>query len=1038
MTTLISDYSPKTPQSLPLDSSVDRWLFSDQKLAKIAEVFGVSKAKIENLSGWALQNRCFRKILNACERNDWEKLNPLRKKIFEIRNSVGKTISDVLVYGEDAIPNFCTVGPENLVFQGGGPKGIAYIGALKVLEKRNLLSGIKRVAGTSAGALTAMLVAFGYSSEEVYKFLVDKPLTDFLDFSLPIGGFCKGAELLNWINQLLEQRTGIPNCTFGELRQKIKNGEKFKHLHVFSIKVGANREAVEFNSEDKRWDNLIIADAVRASMSLPVVYPPYTLHFKNPEDQTRYPVKELGSFMDGGLSGDLINLAIDAFDKKRYIMPGCSELEGNFSMTNKRTLAFSLYTPGTELPTENTQVNCIATAGWEWCQSVKEADLIYIKTKPYDCLRTIKVSNTQVGTVLGFFEDREKLNELIQSGEAATNAFFQEQEDRLERLKTFSEDPKKEISFYKETKVAFYHTFKNNLSRKSIIGMEIVGDNISFHTDYRCSGALLINPFRDQFSFTKLAALDDRFSIFTHLRKARAADTDTPEQIKEKKAHLESAESLYIKHESFYRKCFYWDIFRKLIIERNIPEYINFFLSRGFSFSSSELNPMWYAYQCEAFKSCEFLLNYYATFSVEQRFDLTVKEAITDKTLLYYIAKEGRIELAKSYCKAYKETHPKTYKLFLDHEVNSSAGIKKTAFVIALEKENFEVASFLITEGADYLKHGYPLLLEKYQCCCNNMSARYFLFRVLSGDVERDLSPEEKMKALDFCSTYSSCGGVPDHEHKGTEWDDFGEGDILKYTRALGKEYAEKLIRDKIINSQVDDITDSQGNSLFFEIIKIASKELIELLLNTKYVDYVNLPNFKGETPLIYATKCDGIAFDLLLPIKGIQVNFQDAKGNTALHYAVSNKNTKYIESLLSHQESDPNLRNNLGQTPLHFAHEEHTAKLLIQAGAEDSIADNQGITSQVLRKSLMKPEFVSAMECVIGGMYKEIHESNTMSIGMKIATGSLVTILQPLVFPFMAASDAYSSIKHAVTDDESSCNCHSCIRQRNIHKLDQ
>ena len=433
------------------------------------------------------------------------------------------------------------------------------------------------------------------------------------------------------------------------------------------------------------------------------------------------------------------------------------------------------------------------------------------------------------------------------------------------------------------------------------------------------------------------------------------------------------------------------------------------------------------------------MLNSYATISAEQRFDLTVKEAITDKTLLYYIAKEGHIELAKSYCKAYKEAHPKTYKSFLDQEVNSSVGIKKTAFVIALEKENFEIASFLINEGADYIKYGYSLIYEKYSCCCNNMGARYFLFRVLSGDVERDLLPEEKMEALDFCTTYSSRGGVPDHGHRGTEWNDFGEDDILKYTRALGKEYAGKLVRNKIINSQIDDVTNFQGNSLFFEIIKKASKELIELVLNTKYVDYVNLPNFKGETPLIYATKHDGISFDLLLPIKGIQVNFQDAKGNTALHYAVSNKNSKCIESLLSHPEIDPNLRNNLGQTPLHYAHKEHIAKLLIQAGADDSIADNQGMTSRVLRKSLMKPEFVSAMECVIGGMYKEIHESNTMSIGMKIATGSLLTlVVQPLIFPFMAASDAYSSIKHAVTDDESSCNCHSCIRQRNSHKLDQ
>ena len=38
---------------------------------------------------------------------------------------------------------------KNLVFEGGGVKGIAYVGALEVLEKEQILGNIKRVAGTS-------------------------------------------------------------------------------------------------------------------------------------------------------------------------------------------------------------------------------------------------------------------------------------------------------------------------------------------------------------------------------------------------------------------------------------------------------------------------------------------------------------------------------------------------------------------------------------------------------------------------------------------------------------------------------------------------------------------------------------------------------------------------------------------------------------------------------------------------------------------------------------------------------------------------
>ncbi|MDD1781375.1 patatin-like phospholipase family protein [Enterovibrio sp. ZSDZ35] len=54
----------------------------------------------------------------------------------------------------------------NVVFEGGGAKGIAHIGALKAIESYGLK--IDKVAGTSAGAIIACLVALGYSADELY------------------------------------------------------------------------------------------------------------------------------------------------------------------------------------------------------------------------------------------------------------------------------------------------------------------------------------------------------------------------------------------------------------------------------------------------------------------------------------------------------------------------------------------------------------------------------------------------------------------------------------------------------------------------------------------------------------------------------------------------------------------------------------------------------------------------------------------------------------------------------------------------------
>jgi NTE family protein len=53
---------------------------------------------------------------------------------------------------------------KNLVFEGGGVKGIAYVGAMEVLQRKGVLSGIERVGGTSAGAINATLCALGFSN----------------------------------------------------------------------------------------------------------------------------------------------------------------------------------------------------------------------------------------------------------------------------------------------------------------------------------------------------------------------------------------------------------------------------------------------------------------------------------------------------------------------------------------------------------------------------------------------------------------------------------------------------------------------------------------------------------------------------------------------------------------------------------------------------------------------------------------------------------------------------------------------------------
>lgn len=61
-----------------------------------------------------------------------------------------------------------------LSFSGGGLRAAAHLGVLKYLEEQGV--EITAVSGSSAGAIVALMVACGYSSDEIYSFLkqIDK------------------------------------------------------------------------------------------------------------------------------------------------------------------------------------------------------------------------------------------------------------------------------------------------------------------------------------------------------------------------------------------------------------------------------------------------------------------------------------------------------------------------------------------------------------------------------------------------------------------------------------------------------------------------------------------------------------------------------------------------------------------------------------------------------------------------------------------------------------------------------------------------
>ncbi|MGV3653600.1 MAG: patatin-like phospholipase family protein [Noviherbaspirillum sp.] len=91
-----------------------------------------------------------------------------QKQLMALRQRQLKTVStpQVIPLNDGKI---CVIGSPppltNLVLRGGGMKGQGYVGVLKVLEQNKLTAGLRNVAGTSAGAITAACLATGMSAE---------------------------------------------------------------------------------------------------------------------------------------------------------------------------------------------------------------------------------------------------------------------------------------------------------------------------------------------------------------------------------------------------------------------------------------------------------------------------------------------------------------------------------------------------------------------------------------------------------------------------------------------------------------------------------------------------------------------------------------------------------------------------------------------------------------------------------------------------------------------------------------------------------
>ena len=70
---------------------------------------------------------------------------------------------------------------KNLVLEGGGIRGLAYAGVLRVMEEKGVLQQIEKVGGSSAGSVAGLLVSVGYRAAEIDSIMMELPIQKFND-----------------------------------------------------------------------------------------------------------------------------------------------------------------------------------------------------------------------------------------------------------------------------------------------------------------------------------------------------------------------------------------------------------------------------------------------------------------------------------------------------------------------------------------------------------------------------------------------------------------------------------------------------------------------------------------------------------------------------------------------------------------------------------------------------------------------------------------------------------------------------------------
>ncbi|NMA83897.1 MAG: patatin-like phospholipase family protein [Epulopiscium sp.] len=287
----------------------------------------------------------------------------------------------------------------DVVFEGGGVKGIGMVGAVCYLEEKGYVW--QSIAGTSAGSIIAALLATGYQGHELKKILLDLSYTSFMDKtrlqSIPLigkglgivceKGLYAGDEIEIWMEKLLEV-TGKTKFKDVSINGKSK-------LKIIATDI-TNREMLTLPDDLIKYGidpmSFQISKAVRMSCSIPLYFKPYKLVSRG----------KVSYIVDGGVTSNFPVWIFDTKEVPRWPTIGFKMIEppSHTSLGKTDIISFVLDIVGTVI--EQNETKCM---------------------KDSDSVRTIGIPSAGIKTT-DFNISQERSLELFRVGYEKAEEFY--------------------------------------------------------------------------------------------------------------------------------------------------------------------------------------------------------------------------------------------------------------------------------------------------------------------------------------------------------------------------------------------------------------------------------------------------------------------------------------------------------------------------------------------------------------------------------------------------------------------------------------